>query len=111
MKFLHVTCSTLKLVIYGWDMKMALQNFVLFVNILFMHLERSNSELTGWIHVVQLQKVFVFHKGVSVAKDKCRNIKKYSKKLFSWFARGFCNSNVDWKVLNQALKNFCLYQA
>lgn len=47
---------------------MALQNFVLFVNILFMHLECSNSELTGWIHVVQLQKVFVFHKGVSVAK-------------------------------------------
>lgn len=97
MKFLHVTCSTLKLVIYGWDMKMALQNFVLFVNILFMHLERSNSELTVWIHVVQLQK---FHKRVCVAKDKCDNIKKYSKKLFSWFAHG----NADWKVLNQAFK-------
>lgn len=39
VKLLHVTCSTLKLVMYSWNMEMALQNFVLFLYIFVMHLE------------------------------------------------------------------------
>lgn len=39
VKILHVTCSTLKLVMYSLNVEMALQNFVLFMYILVMHLE------------------------------------------------------------------------
>lgn len=39
VKILHVTCSTLKLVMYSRNVKMALQNFLLFGYILIMHLE------------------------------------------------------------------------
>lgn len=39
VKILHVTCSTLKLVLYSLNVEMALQNFVLFMYILVMHLE------------------------------------------------------------------------
>lgn len=39
VKILHVTCSTLKLVMYSWNVETGLQNFVLFMYILVMHLE------------------------------------------------------------------------
>lgn len=54
VKTLHVTCSTLKLVMYSWNVEMVLQNFVLFVYILVMHLEIEKIGLIGWLYMMQL---------------------------------------------------------
>ena len=73
VKILHVTCSTLKLVMYSWTVEMALQNFVLFC----VYPRYAAWDLENWANRMALRDAALVrwsnvgvHKGAHAAQNK-----------------------------------------
>lgn len=92
VKHQHVTCSTLKLVMYSWNVEMALQNFVLFP----VYPSYAPWDLEQWVNRLALHDAASVrcnvgvHKGATVSSSRQKWVLKaafepFDFPIFAWY--------------------------